>query len=209
MLILIESLYNMYSCTKLRNLRRQINFMRKLFILLTLILVLASVTAACTQDKKDSAVENGPIEEPTAKNENEELINFEEKEDMSRLEQGILLVGESVKGGYYLATVQNAYLNASNDSVVVNVSVKNVRGQMIGLSELKYNLKDEKDGKAYEGKVLDQNPSDIQVKPNETVELKIAFEVTSTADEYMFYIESSLESLGAHWKIDKLQSQKN
>ena len=58
------------------------------------------------------------------KNENEELINFEEKEDMSRLEQGILLVGESVKGGYYLTAVQSAYLNASNDSVVVNVSVK-------------------------------------------------------------------------------------
>lgn len=43
---------------------------------------------------------------------------------MSRLEQGILLVGESVKGGYYLAAVQSAYLNASNDSVMVNVSVK-------------------------------------------------------------------------------------
>jgi len=183
--------------------------MRKSFILLTLILVLVSVTAACTQDKKDSAVENGPIEEPTAKNENEELINFEEKEDMSRLEQGILLVGESVKGGYYLTAVQNAYLNASNDSVVVNVSVKNVRGQTIGLSELKYNLKDEKAGKAYEGKVLDQNPSGIQVTPNETVELKIAFEVPSIADEYMFYIESSLDPLGARWKIDKLQSQKN
>ncbi|WP_329767197.1 DUF4352 domain-containing protein [Bacillus nitratireducens] len=183
--------------------------MRKSFILLTLILVLVSVTAACTQDKKDSTVENGPIEEPTAKNENEELINFEEKENMSRLEQGILLVGESAKGGYYLTEVQSAYLNDSNDSVVVNVSVKNVRGQTIGLSELKYNLKDEKDGKAYEGKVLDQNPSDIQVKPNETVELKIAFEVPGTADEYMFYIESSLESLEAHWKIDKLQSQKN
>lgn len=199
----------MYSCTKLRNLRRQINFIRKSFILLTLILVLVSVTAACTQDKKDSAVENGPIEEPTAKNENEELINFEEKEDMSRLEQGILLVGESVKGGYYLATVQSAYLNANNDSVVVNVSVKNVRGQTIGLSELKYNLKDEKDGKAYEGKVLDQNLSDIQVKPNETVELKIAFEVPGTTDEYMFYIESSLDPLETNWKIDKLQSQKN
>ncbi|KWU59351.1 hypothetical protein AWW70_18950 [Bacillus mycoides] len=185
--------------------------MRKLSILLILILVLASVTAACTQDKKDSAVENGPIEEPTAKNVNEELINFEEeeKEDISRLEQGILLVGESAKGGYYLATVQSAYLNANNDSVVVNVSVKNVRGQMIGLSELKYNLKDEKDGKAYEGKVLDQNLSDIQVKPNETVELKIAFEVPSTTDEYMFYIESSLDPLETNWKIDKLQSQKN
>ncbi|WP_002150160.1 DUF4352 domain-containing protein [Bacillus cereus] len=183
--------------------------MRKLSILLTLILVLVSVTAACTQDKKDSTVENGPIEEPTTKNENEELINFEEKEDMSRLEQGILLVGESVKGGYYLTTVQSAHLNASNDSVVVNVSVKNVRGQMIGLSELKYNLKDEKDGKVYEGKVLDQNPSDIQVKPNETVELKIAFEVPGTADEYMFYIESSLDPLETNWKIDKLQSQKN
>ncbi|MBU5218040.1 DUF4352 domain-containing protein [Bacillus albus] len=182
--------------------------MRKLFILLTFILVLVSITAACTQDKKDSAVENVPLEEPTAKNENEELINFEE-EDMSRLEQGILLVGESVKGGYYLSAVKSAYLNDSNDSIVVNVSVKNVRGQMIGLSELKYNLKDEKDGKTYEGKVLDQNPSDIQVKPNETVELKIAFEVPSTADEYMFYIESSLDPLGAHWKIDKLQSQKN
>ncbi|MGG0185493.1 DUF4352 domain-containing protein, partial [Bacillus rhizoplanae] len=168
--------------------------MRKLSILLTLSLVFVSVTAACTQDKKDSAVENGSIEEPTAKNENEELINFEE-EDMSRLEQGILLVGESAKGGYYLTTVQSAYLNDSNDSVVVNVSVKNVRGQMIGLSELKYTLKDEKDGKAYEGKVLDQNPSDIQVKPNETVELKIAFEVPGTADEYMFYIESSLDPL--------------
>ncbi|MEI5924884.1 DUF4352 domain-containing protein [Bacillus sp. TD10] len=187
--------------------------MRKLFILLTFILVLVSITAACTQDKKDSAVENVPLEEPTAKNENEELINFEEEEeeeeDMSRLEQGILLVGESVKGGYYLSAVKSAYLNDSNDSVVVNVSVKNVRGQTIGLSELKYNLKDEKDGKTYEGKVLDQNPSDIQVKPNETVELKIAFEVPSTADEYMFYIESSLDPLGAHWKIDKLQSQKN
>ncbi|MEM5644673.1 DUF4352 domain-containing protein [Bacillus cereus] len=182
--------------------------MRKSFILLTFILVLVSVTAACTQDKKDSAVENSPIEEPTTKNENEELINFEEKEDMSRLEQGILLVGESVKGGYYLSAVHSAYLNDSNDSVVVNVSVKNIRGQTIGLSELKYNLKDEKDGKTYDGKVLDQNPSDIQVKPNETVELKIAFEVPSTADEYMFYIESSLDPLGAHWKIDKLQAQK-
>lgn len=183
--------------------------MRKSFILLTFILVLVSVTAACTQDKKDSAVENSPIEEPTTKNENEELINLEEKEDMSRLEQGILLVGESVKGGYYLSAVHSAYLNDSNDSVVVNVSVKNIRGQTIGLSELKYNLKDEKDGKTYDGKVLDQNPSDIQVKPNETVELKIAFEVPSTADEYMFYIESSLDPLGAHWKIDKLQAQKN
>ncbi|MEC3471048.1 MULTISPECIES: DUF4352 domain-containing protein [Bacillus] len=183
--------------------------MKKLSILLTFILVLVSVTAACTQDKIDSAVENGPIEEPTAKNENEELINFEEKEDMSRLEQGILLVGESVKGGYYLTAVQSAYLNASNDSVVVNVSVKNVRGQTIGLSELKYNLKDEKDGKTYKGTVLDQNPSDIQVKPNETVELKIAFEVPGTADEYMFYIESSLDPLETYWKIDKLQLQTN
>ncbi|MBW3492586.1 DUF4352 domain-containing protein [Bacillus sp. FDAARGOS_1420] len=185
--------------------------MRKPSILLTLILVLVSVTAACTQDKQESAVENGPIEEPAAKNVNEELINFEEeeKEDISRLEQGILLVGESAKGGYYLATVQSAYLNANNDSVVVNISVKNVRGQMIGLSELKYNLKDEKDGKAYEGKVIDQNPSDIQVKPNETVELKIAFEVPGTTDEYMFYIESSLDPLETNWKIDKLQSQKN
>ncbi|MDP7978841.1 DUF4352 domain-containing protein [Bacillus sp. WLY-B-L8] len=185
--------------------------MRKLSILLTLSLVFVSVTAACTQDKKDSAVENGSIEESTAKNENKELINFEEKETMSRLEQGILLVGESIKGGYYLTTVQSAYLNDSNDSIVVNVSVKNVRGQMIGLSELKYTLKDEKNGKAYEGKVLDQNPSpyDIQVKPNETVELKIAFEVPGTADEYMFYIESSLDPLETHWKIDKLQSPKN
>ncbi|MFD6511424.1 DUF4352 domain-containing protein [Bacillus sp. NPDC060175] len=182
--------------------------MRKLSILLTLSLVFVSVTAACTQDKKDSAVENDSIEEPTAKNENEELINFEE-EDMSRLEQGILLVGESAKGGYYLTTVQSAYLNDSNDSVVVNVSVKNVRGQMIGLSELKYTLKDEKDGKAYEGKVLDQKTSDIQVKPNETVELKITFEIPGIADEYMFYIESSLDPLEAHWKIDKLQSPKN
>ena len=41
--------------------------MRKLSILLTFILVLVSVTVACTQDKTDSAVENGPIEEPTAK----------------------------------------------------------------------------------------------------------------------------------------------
>ena len=51
--------------------------------------------------------------------------------------------------------------------------------------------------------MLDQNPSDIQVKPNETVELKIAFEVPRTADEYMFYIESSLDPLQTYWKIDK------
>jgi hypothetical protein len=182
--------------------------MRKLFILLTLSLLFVSVTAACTQDKKDSTVEDSSTEEPTAKKENEELINFEQ-EDMSRLEQGILLVGESVKGGYYLTAVQSAYVDGSNDSIVVNVSVKNVRGQMIGLSELKYTLKDEKEGKVYEGKVLDQNPSDIQVKPNETVELKIAFEVPSIADEYMFYMESSLDPLETHWKIDKLQSPKN
>ena len=33
--------------------------MRKLSILLTFILVLVSITVACTQDKTDSAVENG------------------------------------------------------------------------------------------------------------------------------------------------------
>lgn len=182
--------------------------MRKLFILFTLSLLLVSVTAACTQNKKDNAVENGSIEEPTKKKENEELINFEQ-EDMSRLEQGILLLGESIKGGYYLTNVHSAYLNGSNHSVVVNVSVKNVRGEMIGLSDLKYTLKDEKVGESYEGKVLDQNPSNIQLKPNETVELKIAFEVPGTTDEYMFYIESSLDPIEVHWKIDKLLSPKN
>ncbi|HHP1041955.1 TPA: DUF4352 domain-containing protein, partial [Bacillus thuringiensis] len=29
------------------------------------------------------------------------------------------------------------------------------------------------------------------------------------ADEYMFYIESSLDPLQTYWKIDKLQSQTN
>ncbi|PEF43833.1 hypothetical protein CON22_24750 [Bacillus cereus] len=183
--------------------------MRKLYILLTLSLVFGIATTACTQDKKDSAVENRSIEKPTEENENEELMNFDEKEDMSRLEQGILLVGESIKGGYYLTAVKSAYLNDNNDSVIVNVSVKNVRDQMIGLSELNYTLKNEKDRMTYEGKVLDQNPSDIQVEPNETVELKIAFEVPDTTDEYMFYMESSLDPLEAHWKIDRLQSPKN
>ena len=64
---------------KIEKLKETDKFYEKIIILLTFILVLVSVTAACTQDKTDSAVENGPIEEPTAKNENEELINFEEK----------------------------------------------------------------------------------------------------------------------------------
>jgi len=77
---------------------------------------------------------------------------------------------------------------------------------MIGLSELQYTLKDAKGGKSYQGKVLDEKLSTIQLKPNETVKLKIAFEVPSTTDEYMFYIESTLDPIEAHWNIDKLQS---
>ena len=49
---------NLICIAKLRNLRRQINFMRKLSILLTFILVLVSITVLA-QDKTDSAVENG------------------------------------------------------------------------------------------------------------------------------------------------------
>ncbi|KAA0542277.1 DUF4352 domain-containing protein [Bacillus sp. BGMRC 2118] len=182
--------------------------MKKLFNLIWLSLLFVSVMTACTEDKTDSAVEKSSTEKPVTKKENEDLLNFEQ-DDESRLEQGILLVGESAKGGYFLSTVHSAYLDGSNHSVIVNVSIKNVRGKIIGLSEFKYTLKDEKEGKSYEGKVLDQNTSNIQLKPDETVELKIDFEVLNPKNEYMFYIESSVDAQQALWRIDNLQSPQN
>ena len=39
--------------------------------------------------------------------------------------------------------------------------------------------------------------------------MKIAFEVPRTADEYMFYIESSLDPLQTYWKIGNHKQTKS
>jgi hypothetical protein len=134
-------------------------------------------------------------------------LTKDDQERINRLEKGILLFGEGHKGGYYGTTVISAYSEEINpSSIVVNVTIKNVRGEQIDLSELKYHLNDEQTTNSYNGKVLtDGNSSEIYLQPNEWVELNIAFEVSDITHDYLFSIESSLDPINVQWKIDKLK----
>ncbi|MBT2757937.1 DUF4352 domain-containing protein [Mesobacillus foraminis] len=108
-----------------------------------------------------------------------------------------------------MTTVETATVDKEDNtntpySVVVNVTIKNVHNELVDLSELNFELKNETGEMSNEGKLLVNDPSKMQVKPNDSTTLNVSFEVPSIEEEYMFYIHSSLEPIPAHWKIDNL-----
>ncbi|WP_337969761.1 DUF4352 domain-containing protein [Virgibacillus salexigens] len=174
----------------------------------------SNVTKAKEENNMDHKMnednEQGPATKP-----------YGDQERMERLEKGIMLYGEGSKGGYYGTTVNSAYsekikpeesTSNNNYSVVVSFTVKNVRddGKTVNPSELQFELREEPGDKSYEGQVLpDKNALNVQIEPNESVTLDVSFEVPNVADEYMFYVVSSIDPTDVHWKVNDLTSSTN
>jgi hypothetical protein len=182
-------------------------FMGKKTLLSILSIMVVTIISAYTQYYGNNLIAN----DNETNTQNKEVFTEDKglstdiRERIDRLEKGILLFGEGAKGSYYLTKVNSAYLEETNPgSIVVKVTIKNVRGKQIDLSELKYLLKDEKNNNSYIGKVLTTNiPSEINI--NELRELDISFDIPDMADEYMFSVESSLDPMDVRWKVDNLK----
>ncbi|HHY72169.1 MAG TPA: hypothetical protein GX497_02880 [Bacillus bacterium] len=182
--------------------------MRNNIFLSILSIMIVTIMSACTQDNSNDLTENDKVTTTSQNNETYTMgLSTDDQERIARMEKGILLYGESTKGGYFSTRVHSAYLEETNpSSIVVNVTIKNVRGEQIDISELKYHLNDEKSKKSYNGKVLtDKIPSETIILANESRELNISFDVPEITDEYMFSVESSLDPVDIRWKIDNLK----
>ena len=85
--------------------------MKRFACVIITILALGSVLTACSEEKEETKVETySELDIINEDNEqDEEVINNEKKERMDRLEKEILIYGESIKGSYYLITVNTKF----------------------------------------------------------------------------------------------------
>ncbi|MEH6941855.1 hypothetical protein [Bacillus sp. JJ722] len=182
---------------------------KSVFIILTAIALGVTLTGC-----NDNSNANDKKDEETVIKENSSQDSEFSKEDQeiaARLEKGIMLYGEGVKGGNYLTTVHNGYSEKITIeekkqtiyNVVVNLSVKNVRddNKLVDATELKYELHD-KNNKIYNGKVVAKLEP---VRPDETIKINVFFEVPNIDDSYKFFVKSKIEPIEQYWVIDNLQ----
>lgn len=137
-------------------------------------------------------------------------LTAEVQSQLERMDQGMMVYGEGVKGGYYGTTVESSFVEELSENkhlIIINVNVKNVQdeGEMITPSELTFELKDEKEDKKYRGEIRSiDNPQEVFVQSKNSITFEVSFEVEKVSDEYKFYIESSLDPIPTHWLIDDL-----
>jgi len=192
--------------------------MKKAFIVTIGALVLGSTLSACswTSSSKSTDEEPPKVSSKQSSENDSNSISKKEEEKMKRMEKGILVYGEGVKGGLYLTTVNTAYSennlpegtsNRSPYTVDVSVKIKNVSddGQIADLSELKFNLNDPKMDKNFDGRLLpDRNPMTYRLEPNNSLTLTVSFDVPTIEDKYMFGIESKKDPITDEWEITGL-----
>ncbi|TXC86067.1 hypothetical protein FS935_18655 [Metabacillus litoralis] len=138
-------------------------------------------------------------------------LTAEEQNQIERMEQGMMVYGEAVKGGYYGTTVESSYIEELAENkhlIVIKVNVRNVRDgeELISPSELKFELNEEKEDRKYIGEIRSiQNPKEVFIQSNNSLTFEVSFEVEEVSDEYKFYIVSSLDPIPTHWLIDDLK----
>ncbi|AVD54562.1 hypothetical protein BEH_24685 (plasmid) [Priestia filamentosa] len=143
-------------------------------------------------------------------------VKPKEMSEEERLEKGILLYGQSSKGGYYLATVENAEYAKEDETgyLTARVTINNVRDdeKSIDLSEIKYTVKDEKLGKTYEGQAMPMDEDKFKNVPvSDSLTFNVSFEMENPPKDLnnlYLYLESNIDPFAdTHWKLDNLASK--
>ncbi|MGP1909923.1 DUF4352 domain-containing protein [Metabacillus sp. JX24] len=189
--------------------------MKKLIYIKVGTLVLLSVLTACGEDKVGTIKQTVQVRDAGNGQSEQVDLSVNEQERMERLENGMMLFGETVKGGYYSTTVNSAKLKSieksttNHKSVVVSVTIRNVRddGKLVDPSELRFNLREKMENNSYEGRILLKGNSTLtQIQPSESLSLDVSFEVPNYSEEYRFYVISKIDPIEPYWKIHNLKS---
>jgi hypothetical protein len=193
--------------------------MKKFIGVLATGVVLTGLLSAC--GAKEEAVEKPKKVEAAAaaatNSEEGEKATPEEVAQMERMDKGILLYGESNKGGDYLSTVENAGYKVQKEGkdmvgiINARVSIQNVRDdkQTVDLSEIDFSVKDEKTGKSYDGQPIVFDEDKFKKVP---AGYSLAFDITflvknppKNVDDFYLYMDSAVDPYSdIHWKLDKL-----
>lgn len=179
--------------------------MKKLTCAIMTVLMTGSVLAACSEEKEETTV----VEQRSEQDEQmDNGMSAEDQEAIARLEKGILLYGEGVKGGTYGITMNRAYADDAT-SVRAKVTVKNVRadGEAVDLSELRYELHDVAGNKTYEGNMVSSNNGFLPA--TESMTYDISFNVPLIADDYQLYVISEIDPFDLYWEIKDLTQSEN
>ncbi|MEO2223204.1 hypothetical protein [Priestia megaterium] len=204
--------------------------MKKSFYVMLAALTIGSSLTACSNSedkaedkpKEKTHVAASTAEAPTTDHEDGEKATPEEIAQIERMDKGILLYGESNKGGYYLSTVENAGYRTQKegkDTVGVissRVTIQNAREDNleVDLSEIQFSVKDEKTGKTYDGQVMTFDEDKFTKVP---AGYSMTFDVTfmiknppKNVDNFYLYMDSAVDPYGdIHWKLDHLIDNEN
>lgn len=189
--------------------------MRKLLYITIGTLVLISVSTACGESIEESKIQTGTVRDTVNEQSEQVALSNDELKRMERLEKGIMLFGETVKGGSYSTTVNSAKSKSieksKNKSVIVSVTIRNVRddGKIVDPSELKFNLSEDLESTSYEGEILLRKSTRTHIQPNESLSLDVSFEVSNVSEEYRFYVLSNIDPIEPYWKIHNIKSSTN
>lgn len=170
--------------------------MKKIVAVLIFGMMMSGILAVCMNKKAEKAAFQ-----------NSDLPSFDHGKKL-------ILFGEGVKGGYFLITVTKAYiekLSSSNvneglqNSIIIEVTVKNVKKETINLSDLSFILRDSKEHQSYVRK-LPAVIGHTLLGPNDTLFAKISFKVPSIK-KYHLFVQSSHDPFNVYWKINHLNDR--
>ncbi|MBU3570726.1 hypothetical protein IUK39_11150 [Priestia aryabhattai] len=202
--------------------------MKKNVVLSVSAFMLALSLSACNssgnkaqETNKEKVAEAASNESTAEDNSGSEKTTPEEIEEVQRLEKGILLYGQSFKGGDYGSTVEHAtYTVAQEDKdklgiISARVTIKNVREDLksVDLSDIEFSVKDEKSGKVYEGQPLIEDEQKFkQVPPGYSLTFNVQFFIKNppkNVKHFYLYMDSSIDPFeDTHWQLDGLSESK-
>lgn len=171
--------------------------------------------------KKEKVTEAVSSESTADDNSGGEQATPEEIAEVERLEKGILLYGQSFKGGDYGATVEHATYEVAQEGkdkigvISARVTIKNVREDLknVDLSNIQYSIKNEKTGKSYEGQPLIEDEQKFkQVPPGYSLTFDVKFLMKNppkNVSHFYLYMDSSIDPFeDTHWQLDELSESK-
>lgn len=175
--------------------------------------LLTSLMTACSEETtptKQEAANHNKVEVATQSEKSKEMSEEE------RMEKGILLYGQTAKGGYYGATVESAKYEKSDKTgyMTARITINNVRddGKTVDLSEIKYSIKDEKTGKTYKGQAMPTYEDKFKSVPaGYSLTFDVSFMMENPPkdlNKMYLYMDSELDPFtNTHWKLDNLVSK--
>ncbi|MGG3271413.1 hypothetical protein ABEP16_21115 [Priestia aryabhattai] len=202
--------------------------MKKNIVLIVSAFMLTLSLSACNssgnkaqETNKEKVVEAASNESTAEDNSGGEKATPEEIDEMQRLEKGILLYGQSFKGGDYGATVEHATYTVTQEGkdnsgiISARVTIKNVRedSKSVDLSNIQFSVKDEKSGKFYEGQPLIEDEQKFkQVPPGYSLTFDVQFFIKNppkNVNYFYLYMDSSIDPFeDTHWQLEGLSESK-